>query len=125
MHGPRVGDADGWPATDWIENLVLNGAGPEVYDDWTYHRLPFDSPPIRRAFEQFGEVVFTEGSVLGGPEGALVTSWEDAQHPMMEAPPRCWLYLFPTFAALNLDPDDVGTATDTFPFPSMVGRPAA
>ena len=119
--GLESGDADGWPATDWIENLVLAGPGAEVYDDWTYHRLPFDSPPIRRAFEQFGEVVFTEGSVLGGPEGATLTSWEHAQRPMMEAPPRCWLYLFPTFAALNLDPDDVGTATDTFPFPSMDG----
>ncbi|HEX5937547.1 MAG TPA: extracellular solute-binding protein [Actinomycetota bacterium] len=119
--GLESGEADGWPATDWIENLVLNGAGPEVYDDWTYHRLPFDSPPIRLAFEQFGEVVFTEGSVLDGPEGAADTPWEEAQRPMMEAPPRCWLYLFPTFAALNLDPDDVGTATDTFPFPAMAG----
>ena len=59
-------------------------AGPEAYDDWTFHRLPFDSPPIRRAFEQFGEVVFSEGSVLGGPEGAAATFFEDAQRPMIE-----------------------------------------
>ena len=40
--GLESGDADGWPATDWIENLVLADAGPEAYDAWTFHELPFD-----------------------------------------------------------------------------------
>ena len=59
--GLESGDADGWPATDWIENLVLAEAGPEAYDAWTFHELPFDSPPVRRAFERFGDIVFAGG----------------------------------------------------------------
>jgi ABC-type glycerol-3-phosphate transport system substrate-binding protein len=122
--GLESGPQSGWPATDWIENLVLAGAGTETYDDWTFHRLPFDSPPIRRAFEQFGDVVFPEGSVLGGPDGASRTFFFDAQAPMLDDPPRCWLYQFPTFAAVPLPAGAVGSTTDSFPFPPMEGQEA-
>ena len=27
-------DADGWPATDWVETVVLRTAGPDFYDQW-------------------------------------------------------------------------------------------
>ena len=117
--GLESGTEDGWPATDWIENLVLAGAGAATYDDWTFHRLRFDSPPIRRAFEQFGDVVFTEGSVLGGHEGAAETPFDQAQYPMLDDPPGCWLYQFPTFAAAFQDSGAAGSVTDAFRFPSM------
>jgi alpha-glucoside transport system substrate-binding protein len=115
--------ADGWPATDWIENFLLAEAGLETYDAWTIHELPFDSPPVRRAFERFGDVVFPEGSVPGGPEGAAETFIFDAQPPMLDDHPGCWLYLFPTFAAVGLPPGAPGRSTDTFPFPSVEGQP--
>ncbi|MET0800221.1 MAG: ABC transporter substrate-binding protein, partial [Actinomycetota bacterium] len=121
--GFESGSESGWPATDWIENLVLAGGGPATYDAWTFHELPFDSPPVRRAFEEFGDLVFEEGSVVGGSGGAAETFFLDAQRPMLEDPPGCWLYLFPTFAAVALDPSDPGLTTDTFPFPPMRGQP--
>jgi alpha-glucoside transport system substrate-binding protein len=113
---------DGWPATDWIENLVLAGAGAATYDDWTFHRLPFDSPPIRRAFERFGDVVFTEGSVLGGPDGAAETFFGEAQSPMFDDPPGCWLYQFPTFASAYQPREAAGRVTDAFRFPPVGGQ---
>jgi alpha-glucoside transport system substrate-binding protein len=113
---------DGWPATDWIENLVLADAGLETYDAWTFHDLPFDSPPIRRAFERFGDVVFSEGSVLGGPEGASETGFWEAQGPMLEDPPGCWLYQFPTFATASLPSGAAGRMTDVFRFPPKGGQ---
>ena len=124
--GLESGVATGWPATDWIENLLLAEAGLETYDAWTFHELPFDSPPVRRAFERFGDIVFPEGSVLGGPEGAAETSIFDAQTPMFDDPPGCWLYLFPTFAAFGLPQGEApGRSTDTFPFPSVEGQAEA
>ena len=119
--GLESGPADGWPATDWIENLLLADAGTQAYDAWTFHELPFASPPVRHAFERFGEIVFSEGSVRGGPAGAAQTYIDDAQHPMLEDPPGCWLYLFPTFAEVFLPPEAPGL-TDTFPFPPLEGR---
>src|SRR5206468_1327547 len=28
------GAADGWPASDWLKEIVLSQAGPDVYDKW-------------------------------------------------------------------------------------------
>jgi ABC-type glycerol-3-phosphate transport system substrate-binding protein len=116
--GLEAGEADGWQGTDWVENLVLAEAGTETYDAWAFHELPFDSEAVRQAFERFGEVVFTNGSVLGGPEGALRASFWNAQRPMVADPPQCWLYLMPSFAEQFLSIGAAGTKTDVFPFPS-------
>jgi len=115
-------EADGWAGTDWIENLLLAEAGTEVYDRWSFHELPFDSPPVRRAFERFEQILFPEGSVHGGTEGAIDTGFWDAQHPMFDDPPGCWLYLQAGFAE-NFFPEgsSVGRDTDIFPFPSESG----
>jgi DNA-binding SARP family transcriptional activator/ABC-type glycerol-3-phosphate transport system substrate-binding protein len=114
------GIADGWPGTDWIENLLLAEAGPEVYDRWTVHDVPFDSPEVRRAFQRFGDIAFGDGFVRGGPGGVATTGFYAAQAPMVESdPPGCWLYEFPGFAAGALPSGSVGTQTDVFPFPAV------
>ena len=46
--GIESGDATGWPATDWIEDVLLRTAGPEVYDQWTTHAHPVQRPAGRR-----------------------------------------------------------------------------
>jgi alpha-glucoside transport system substrate-binding protein len=116
--GLEASFATGWPATDWVENLILTGAGPHVYDDWTTHRIRFDHPEVRRAFERFGEIVFGEGNLALGTHGAMVSPWEIAQLPMVQNdPPGCWLHHFPTFGAQVLPPGSVGRTTDAFSFP--------
>lgn len=91
--GLESGTGDGWPATDWIENLLLGEAGPRVYDRWTSHEIPFDHPAVRRAFERFGEIAFGGGNLALGTHGAVVSEWGLAQLPMVESdPPQCWLY---------------------------------
>jgi alpha-glucoside transport system substrate-binding protein len=84
--------------------------------------LPFASQPIRRAFERFGDVVFPDGSVLGGPDGASQTWFGEAQHPMFDDPPGCWLHLFPTFAETFWPVGASSTSTNTFPFPPLEGQ---
>ncbi|HJS27772.1 MAG TPA: extracellular solute-binding protein, partial [Actinomycetota bacterium] len=114
--GWESGVASGWPGTDWIEHLVLKGSGPAVYDRWALHEIPFDSPPVRAAFEQLGRILFTEGYLA---DGAVEGSWFEAQLPMLEEqPPGCWLYQFPSFAAEVLPEGSIGATTDIFPFPS-------
>ena len=48
------GDATGWPGTDWVEDLVLRQAGPDVYDQWVTHDIPFTDPEIKEAFDSVG-----------------------------------------------------------------------
>jgi serine/threonine protein kinase/ABC-type glycerol-3-phosphate transport system substrate-binding protein len=120
--GFQSGEASGWPGTDWIENLVLAEAGPDAYDRWTFHNLPFDSPEVRGAFARLGDVLFSEGYVLGGPQAGSERWFDQAQLPMVEeSPPGCWLHEFPSFANEFLPVGSFPEATDVFPFPSMVG----
>ena len=39
--GLESGDATGWPGTDWIEDIMLRTAGPDVYDQWITHEHSF------------------------------------------------------------------------------------
>jgi alpha-glucoside transport system substrate-binding protein len=67
--------------------------------------------------------VFPEGSVYGGTDRALTAGFWDAQVPMVEDPPGCWLYLQASFAENFLPPGtSAGTDTDVFPFPSESGQ---
>jgi alpha-glucoside transport system substrate-binding protein len=110
------GVATGWPGTDWIENLLMQEGGPHVYDRWTSHRLPFDSAPVRRAFERLGRILFTKGYFA---EGAIEQRYDFARRPMLKNPPGCWLFHLPSFAAGFLPEGSVGETTDVFPFPPV------
>jgi alpha-glucoside transport system substrate-binding protein len=44
--GIASGTASGWPATDWLEEVVLGKYGGSVYDQWVAGKLKFSSPQI-------------------------------------------------------------------------------
>ena len=48
--GIESGGATGWPATDWLEQIVLRQSGGDVYDQWVAHTVKFDSPEITKAW---------------------------------------------------------------------------
>jgi DNA-binding SARP family transcriptional activator/ABC-type glycerol-3-phosphate transport system substrate-binding protein len=90
--GLEDGPWSGWPATDWLEALVLRVGGVEAYDRWAKHDIPFDNPTVQAAAARFGEVVFGNRFVRGGPELATRLHFTEAAFPMLSDPPGCWLY---------------------------------
>lgn len=58
--------ATGWPGTDWVEDLVLREAGPEVYDQWVSHEIPFNDPAIASAMDSVGEILLNPDYVNAG-----------------------------------------------------------
>ncbi|MCH1881667.1 ABC transporter substrate-binding protein [Agrococcus sp. ARC_14] len=60
------GEATGWPGTDWIEDYVLRLHGPEVYDQWISHEIPFDDPMIVEAMDRVGDLIKNPDYVNGG-----------------------------------------------------------
>lgn len=118
--GFESGGATGWPATDWMEDIMLRTAGPEVYDQWVAHEIPFNDPAVVRAGEVFGQVLFTEGYVLGGAENSVNVAFGDAPLPMFEDPPGCWLHRQASFINGFFPPEAVaGEDYDWFPFPPI------
>ncbi|MFI5293188.1 MAG: ABC transporter substrate-binding protein, partial [Candidatus Limnocylindrales bacterium] len=45
--GLESGAASGWPGSDWVEQFVLNGSGPDVYDKWVAGQQKWTSPEIK------------------------------------------------------------------------------
>jgi alpha-glucoside transport system substrate-binding protein len=91
--GVESGDATGWPATDWIEDVVLRTAGPEVYDQWISHEIPFNDPEIVAAFEATGDILKDPAYVnggLGGVDSIATTTWTDAGYPILDG--SCWMH---------------------------------
>jgi alpha-glucoside transport system substrate-binding protein len=89
-----------------MEEMMLRTAGPETYDQWVSHEIPFNDPAVVEAGNMFGDIMFTDGYVFGGPDGALTTPFADADNPMWEAQPGCWMMRQANFAT-TLFPEDV------------------
>jgi alpha-glucoside transport system substrate-binding protein len=118
--GLESGGATGWPATDWMEDIMLRTAGPEVYDQWVTHEIPFNDPAVVTAAETFGEIMFTEGYVLGGADQTPSIAFGDAPGPMFEDPPNCWLHRQASFIpAFFPEGVEAGTDYDWFTFPPI------
>ncbi|MBY5164396.1 extracellular solute-binding protein [Salsipaludibacter albus] len=120
--GTGSGAATGWPATDWVEDLVLRAAGPDVYDDWVAGDVAFDSREVRAAMERFGQVLFPDGVVRGGHEQVIAIDFRTAADPLFDDPPGCWFHRQGQFAP-GLFPDglEAGVDFDFVDFPTVDG----
>jgi alpha-glucoside transport system substrate-binding protein len=83
--------ATGWVGTDWIEQYVLTLNGPDVYNQWTSHEIPFDDPQIVAAFDEFGKIAKTDGEVYGGVKTVVNTQVAESMVPAFRNPPECML----------------------------------
>jgi alpha-glucoside transport system substrate-binding protein len=118
--GFESGGATGWPATDWMEDIVLRTAGTDAYDQWVSHEIGFDDPAIVTAAETFGEVMFKEGYVLGGSENTTAIAFGDAPNPMFDDPPGCWLHRQASFInSFFPEGTEAGVDYDWFPLPPI------
>ncbi|MEL7329707.1 MAG: ABC transporter substrate-binding protein [Cyanobacteria bacterium J06559_1] len=125
--GLDSGNASGWPGTDWVEDIVLRTAGPEFYDQWVQHEVPFDAPEVQEAFRYFGEIVKTPGYVYGGQTGALSIPWGDSISGLFNSKrdtdiPECYMQKQGNFIS-NFFPEDVVIGEDVDFFPTPVINP--
>ncbi|WP_329103760.1 ABC transporter substrate-binding protein [Micromonospora sp. NBC_01699] len=100
--GIESGDATGWPATDWIEDLMLRTVTPEVYDQWTTHGIPFNDPQVASALNEAGKILKNPKYVNGGygdVKSIAATSFQEAGLPILEG--KCALHRQASFYANN------------------------
>ncbi|AIQ49882.1 ABC transporter substrate-binding protein [Paenibacillus sp. FSL R7-0273] len=111
--GIESGAATGWPATDWVENIMLRTTSPENYDKWVSGELPFTSPEVKNAIEVMSKIWLNEDYVYGGTKSIVTTAFGDAPKPMFDNPPKAWFNLignfitsfFPETAKVDVDYD--------------------
>ncbi|MEH0936103.1 ABC transporter substrate-binding protein [Micromonospora psammae] len=121
--GVESGDATGWPATDWIEDVMLRTQGPEVYDQWTTHQIPFNDPKVADAVEKAGAILKNEKYVnggFGGVKSITTTSFQEAGLPITNG--KCAMHRQASFYA-NQFPEGTKVAEDgdafAFYFPAI------
>ncbi len=86
--GIESGGATGWPATDWIEQLVLRQQGGDVYDQWISHEVLFSSPQIKEAFttlEGWMRNPKYANAGFGDTKTIATTAFQDAGKPILSA----------------------------------------
>lgn len=119
--GLASGPATGWPATDWLEAIVLGTYGGGVYDDWVAGRIPFDSPQIRSAMRVLERWMRNPDYVNGGVgdvASMVHTDFADGGRTVLDG--TCFMYPFPSFYAFQwseFKPDvDIGPEGDIHAF---------
>lgn len=121
--GMESGAASGWVGTDWIEDIMLRTAGPDVYDKWVDHEISWTDPRVKKAFEYFGQIVNAPGYIYGGATGALTIFFGDSPNALFTAPPGAYMHRQATFIQSfikNANPALVaGEDYDVFPFPAI------
>ena len=111
----RSGGATGWPATDWVEDIVLRRQGSDAFAAWTDGSLPFTSSEIEAAFDEFAELVLAPGYLDGGVSAAVEATTDEVFDGLFADPPRCAMVKQADFAASWL-PDDVTIGDDVMTF---------
>ena len=114
------GAASGWPGTDWIEDLVLRQAGPDVYNSWWAGKTKWTDPAIKAAFQTYLTDVVAN---IQDPTEAVdpTKDFSGGGDPLFANPPGCELFHQASFiTGLGKFPKEkTGVDYNFFPFPSI------
>ena len=122
--GFESGGDTGWPATDWMEDIMLGSAGTDTYSQWITDDVKFTDEPVVHAGELFGDLMFGDGYVLGGAENTPALAFGDAPAPMFEDPPGCFMHRQASFITAFFPEDsEAGVDYDWFPMPGESQQP--
>lgn len=121
--GLGSGGATGWPATDWVEDMLLRTQSPDVYDQWVNNELKFDDPKIVEAIEEFGAFARNDKYVDGGAGAVATTDFRDSPNGLFASPPKCYMHRQASFIP-SFFPEGtvVGEDIDFFYFPAYEGK---
>lgn len=100
--GIGSGEATGWPVTDWMEDFMLRLSGPEEYDKWVNHQIPFNGPESTAALDAVGSYLKNPDYVNGGygnVKSIATTTFQDGGLPILDG--TCGMHRQASFYAAN------------------------
>jgi alpha-glucoside transport system substrate-binding protein len=122
--GLGSGGATGWPATDWVEDIMLRTQSPEMYDKWVTNEAKFDSPEVVAAIETFGSFAKNDALVDGGAAGVASVDFRDSPKGLFSSPPKCYMHRQASFIpSFFPEGTKVGQDADFFYFPPFASKP--
>lgn len=121
--GLGSGAATGWPATDWVEDMMLRTASPEDYDKWVSNEMKFDDPIVVNAINEFGWFAKNDKFVVGGAGAVASTDFRDSPKGLFASPPQCYMHRQASFIpSFFPEGTSVGEDADFFYFPAYAEK---
>ncbi|MFY0680751.1 MAG: carbohydrate ABC transporter substrate-binding protein [Thalassovita sp.] len=121
--GLGSGGATGWPATDWVEDMMLRTQSPADYDAWVANEMKFNDPKVVAAIEEFGAFARNDAYVSGGAGAVATTDFRDSPKGMFASPPQCYMHRQASFIpAFFPEGTSVGEDADFFYFPAYAEK---
>jgi spermidine/putrescine-binding protein len=116
---------DGWPVTDWFENVYLRVAGSDKYAQLTAHKLPWTDPSVVQALQVLGSYFGTPNVIEKG--ATQLTFTQSVADVFGEKPKAAMLYEgdFVAGEITKLGKATVGNQAKFFNFPSINSSPSA
>ena len=122
--GLGSGGATGWPATDWIEDIMLRTQSPEIYDKWVTNEVKFTDPAVTGALDIFGSFAKNDAYVDGGAAGVASTDFRDSPKGLFSTPPKCYMHHQASFIpSFFPEGTKMGEDADFFYFPTYASKP--
>ena len=121
--GLGSGAATGWPATDWVEDMMLRTTTPENYDKWVTNEMKFNDPVVINAIDEFGWFARNDKFVAGGAGAVASTDFRDSPKGLFASPPQCYMHRQASFIpAFFPEGTVVGEDADFFYFPAYADK---
>lgn len=121
--GVESGASSGWPAADWVDQIYLSLNGPDMYDKWVAHKIPWTDSSIKNAFQMFGQIVHGNHYINGAPQSVLATNFQDASYLPFGNPAKAYMYYLGDFTegfiTKQFSGIQAGTDFGFFNFPTL------
>ena len=115
--------ASGWPATDWVAEIFLNQSGPDMYDKWVGHQIPWTDGSVKSAHQMFAQIFSGTHYINGAPQSILATGFQEASYLPFDSPPQSYMYYLGDFTEGFITGQfkgaQPGTDFNFFPFPTI------
>jgi alpha-glucoside transport system substrate-binding protein len=123
--GFESGDATGWTASDFIQDILLATQGPDYVLGIIDGSVPYDDAGVAAAYEIYAGWAADPAYAVGGAEGSLSTPFLDAIYKPFADPPEAMMVKQSGFAggeiAVQFPELEYGTDYDFFAFPGAQG----
>ncbi len=86
-----VGAGDGWPLTDWFEDIYIRSAGPVKYQSLFTGKTKFTDPSVVKAMNLYTTIL--SDKYVGGLENALGTKFVDGIGKVFGTKPSAEMYV--------------------------------
>lgn len=121
--GVMSSGSSGWPGADWIDQIYLNLNGPDLYDKWVAHQIPWTDASIKNAWQMYGQIVNGNHYIKGAPQSILASAFQNASYLPYDTPPQAYMYYLGDFTAGFITSQfpgiKAGTDYDFFNFPTI------